>query len=176
VGKRSSFPKIPKDKYMTIDKRAVEALLPFLPAKVNFAEPCVGNWDLAIDLEFYGHNCVYASDIDGPEDHRKDALTLSSEDLKDADLIITNPPWSRPVLHAMIPTFAALKPTWLLFDADWFHTKQAASYVRDLCTDFVSVGRLVWIPGTRISGKDNVAWYRFATDKTKDYVDAYGRR
>lgn len=173
MGKRSSFPKIPKDQYQTIDKRAVEALLPFLPERVKFAEPCCGEGHLIADLEVLGnHRCVWASDIE----EGKDALTLSREELEKADIIITNPPWSRPILHAMIPAFVQLKPTWLLFDADWFHTKQAASYVRDLCTDFVSVGRLVWMPDTKISGKDNVAWYRFATDKTEDYVKSYGRQ
>jgi hypothetical protein len=29
------------------------------------------------------------------------------------------------------------------------------------CSDIVSVGRLRWIEGTIMSGKQNFAWYRF---------------
>ena len=29
------------------------------------------------------------------------------------------------------------------------------------CTDIVAVGRLRWIEGTTMSGKQNFAWYRF---------------
>jgi hypothetical protein len=39
---------------------------------------------------------------------------------------ITNPPWDRKILHRLIERFSAVGPTWLLFDADWMHTKQSA--------------------------------------------------
>ena len=41
-----------------------------------------------------------------------------------------------------------LAPTWLLFDADWAHTKQAAPYLRH-CSHIVSVGRVHWMAGTQ---------------------------
>ena len=30
------------------------------------------------------------------------------------------------------------------------------------CTDIVPIGRLKWEPGSKYTGKDNCAWYRFA--------------
>ena len=170
MGKRSEFKRIEKDAYQTIDKRAVASLLPFLKPSTRFAEPCVGEGKLKDDLTDHGHVCVYSSDIN----HGVNALDLTSQEVKDAYCIITNPPWSRHIMHPLIECMSALKPTWLLFDADWAHTKQSSLYVDKLCTDIVSVGRLIWIPGTTVSGKDNCAWYRFSVDKT-DTTRFHGR-
>jgi len=53
-----------------------------------------------------------------------------------------------------------LAPTWLLFDADWMHTKQAEEYL-SRCEKIISVGRLKWIADSDHAGKDNCAWYLF---------------
>jgi hypothetical protein len=164
LGKRSDFKRLDKDKYYTIDPRAVAALQPFLADREIFVEPCAGAGDLIDQLEALGHDCLYSCDIDpdGPKDMLcKDALTIDKFDVHFATSIITNPPWSRPILHQMIEHFVHLKPTWLLFDADWMHTAQAVPYLHYYCTDIVSVGRLKWIPGTTMQGKDNVCWYKF---------------
>ena len=75
-------------------------------------------------------------------------------------MIITNPPWERDPLHAMIKKFSAHAPTWLLFDADWMHTGQAAPFA-GLCKKIVSVGRVQWIEGSKSSGMENACWYLF---------------
>lgn len=77
-----------------------------------------------------------------------------------ADLYISNPPWTRALMHSLILHLSAQKPTWLLFDADWAHTQQAAPYM-PFCHTIISVGRLRWIPGSRHDGKDNCSWYLF---------------
>jgi hypothetical protein len=176
MGKRSDFPKIPKDFYRTIDPKAVEPLLPFLVPGSTYAEPCFGVGDLAWLLNDH-LTYVWASDINDSGQERlvvKDALTLTADDLQYSDMIITNPPWSRPILHKMIEHFAELKPTWLLFDADWMHTRQSATLLDRYCQSIVSVGRVRWIPGTTMSGKDNCAWYLFHKDKFGD-TNFYGR-
>lgn len=159
MGKRSSFDRIEKDFYRTIDPRAVEALNPHLRAGTRFAEPCVGAGDLMDALIEKGHECYWHSDI-ADEESPICALSLKSWHLHGADVIITNPPWSRPILHDLIMHLSGLKPAWLLFDADWAHTKQSAPYM-PMCAKIVSVGRLLWIPGTKMTGKDNCAWYLF---------------
>jgi len=177
LGKRSEFERIDKDFYRSIDPRIGAAIAPFLLLEAEemgdwgdaapclpYAEPCFGQGDLYNQLLALGHACNWASDISAEWGIERDALDLTAEDLMDCAVIITNPPWSRPVLHQMITHFSSLKPTWLLFDADWMHTKQSIPYM-DLCTDIVSVGRLKWIPDTNMSGKDNCAWYRFDKDK-----------
>lgn len=165
MGKRSNFERIEKDFYRTIDPRAVAALLPHLKPGTRFAEPCSGAGDLMLSLIDAGHECWWHSDI-SDESMPIDALSLQSWHLNGCDCIITNPPWSRPILHKMIEHFTEIAPyTWLLFDADWAHTKQSAPYMK-WCTDIVSVGRLIWIPGTTTSGKDNCSWYRFSKDKS----------
>lgn len=159
MGKRSEFDRIEKDFYRTIDKRAVEALAPHLATETRFCEPCAGAGDLLDQLTALGHICARARDIAPQREdiEQKDALTTLTGNI---DCFITNPPWSRHVLHPMIEFLSAQHPTWLLFDADWMHTRQSVPYMQ-WCKRIVSVGRLIWIPGTAMSGKDNVAWYLF---------------
>ena len=159
MGKRSNFERIDKDFYPTIDPRAVQPLQRYtngLIYNIKYYEPCVGAGHLRNLLDSIGFECVGGSDILTGTD----ALTLKAEDLNGADLIITNPPWSRPLLHPLIAHFSSMKPTLLLFDADWMHTKQARPYMR-YCHSITSVGRLTWIEGTKMTGKDNCAWYYF---------------
>lgn len=142
------------DDYPTIDGRAVRALAPFIAGLSTFAEPCCGELHLVRFLEDRGLRCSYAGDIKTGED----ALVIS--DFGDADAIITNPPWTRSILHEMIVHFQRIAPTWLLFDADWAHTRQAVPFM-DQCSHIVAIGRLKWIPDSKFTGKDNCAWYRF---------------
>jgi hypothetical protein len=155
MGKRSNFERRERDFYPTPAK-AVEPLIPFLRGAgvKTFAEPCAGDGDLVRHLEGSGLRCIYAGDIcDG-----QDALALA--DYGNADVIVSNPPWSRDPMHKLIAHFQNIGPTWLLLDADWAHTKQAAPFLPH-CTDIVAVGRVKWIEGSKHTGKDNCAWHRF---------------
>ena len=72
----------------------------------------------------------------------------------------------------MIEHFSNLIPTWLLFDADWMHTKQSRPYLQYL-HKVVSVGRIKWFGNT--TGKDNCVWYLF--DRTnKKPTEFHGRK
>ena len=159
MGKRSDFARRPMDDYPTIDPRAVRVLAPHIEGLSAFAEPCCGDMDLVRDLEAIGLRCSYAGDIKTGEN----ALLIS--EFGDCDVIISNPPWTREILHPMIRHFQSIAPTWLLFDADWAYTKQSAPYL-DQCSHIVAVGRLKWIPGTKQTGKDNCSWYRFHAQHT----------
>ena len=150
MGKRSDFSRIPKDAYMTTDPRAVQPLLEFLGRPVSYYEPCYGNGDLIKLL--YPHICV------GYSDDEKDARTTKYK--TDAIMFITNPPWSRKLLHPIIENLRNQLPTWLLFDSAWMFTAQSASYMK-YCKVVIPVGRLRWIPGTNMDGKDDCAWYLF---------------
>lgn len=154
MGKRSTFARRPMDEYQTIDPKAVRVLMPFLFGVETFAEPCCGDCHLIEPLQARGLRCVYSGDIWMGYD------ALQQPHFEHADAIITNPPWTREILHPMILHFQRFAPTWLLFDADWAHTKQAAPFLPQ-CSHIVSVGRLKWIPDTKQTGKDNCAWYRF---------------
>jgi len=164
MGKRSEFARRPMDAYQTIDPKAVERLRPYLRGVRFYAEPCRGEGRLERQLNNAGLVCLWSSDI-ADIDPSIDALSLTAEDLGAVDAIITNPPWSRPILHRMILHFQKIAPTWLLFDADWAHTGQAAPYLSQ-CSHIVSVGRLKWIEGTKQTGKDNCAWYHFDANHT----------
>jgi hypothetical protein len=153
MGKRSNFERIPRDYYPT-PYAAVPPLIPFLRGVRTFAEPCCGDGALVRHLESFGLRCVYAGDIaDG-----QDALALDT--YGHADVIITNPPYTRPAMHALIAHFQRIAPTWLLIDYDWAATRQAAPFMFH-CSDFVVLPRLKWFEGSKNTGKDNHAWYKF---------------
>lgn len=164
MGKRTDFKRIPKDKYYTKDPGPVRRLQAHLPAGLRFVEPCAGAGDLIKSMVGYGHECVYACDIAPGHKTiiRRNALTLDRDWRKDvaAKMFVSNPPWTRPILHDLIDHLSSILPTWLLIDADWMHTGQAAPYV-DRCAHVVSVGRVRWIPGTTKKGYENTAWFYF---------------
>ncbi len=159
MGKRSDFERKPRDFYPT-PYEAVIPLLPFLKPTDRFIEPCAGDGRLVRHLEKHGLTCVYACDIEPQAEgiEQRDVLFFDKP-LPPCDVIITNPPWSRDVLHPMIERFSAHAPTFLLFDAGWMHTGQATPY-RHLCKKIISIGRVSW-EGNGVSGMDDSCWYLF---------------
>lgn len=169
MGKRSSFERRERDFYPT-PEAAAWPLISHLPRNASFIEPCAGDGALVGHLAAAGFNCMYALDIEPKMDGiiMADAMSSVIQPWQ-ADLIITNPPWSRDVLHPMIRHFSAILPTWLLFDADWMHTRQSAEFM-PLLRKVVSVGRVKWIPDSKMTGKDNAAWYLFDASSQGDTV------
>lgn len=158
MGKRSDFERVPRDFYPT-PYEAVLPLLPHLPEGLWYAEPCAGDGSLIDHLSRHGHTCETAYDIEPRRSDvvQGDAITGSQGF---AHAFITNPPWDRKLLHPIISSLASQAPTWLLFDADWMHTRQSAPFM-PLLRKIVSVGRVKWIPDSKMTGKDNCAWYLF---------------
>lgn len=166
MGKRSSFKRRKNDLYRT-PWGPVPVLAPHLPARFRFVEPCAANGRLVDFLARIGGTCAGAVDINparGDVMHG-DALTWSPtiRPGRPLDFIITNPPWTRELLHQLILRWAEMCPTWLLFDADWCHTMQARPYLRHW-RKIVSVGRVKWIEGSKHTGKDNCAWHLFTAE------------
>ncbi|MEP2841513.1 hypothetical protein [Roseibium sp.] len=180
MGKRSSFGRVAKDFYLTIDPRAVPPVIPFLKAEGirSFIDPCWG-WGHSVGpLTRAGLTCLGRYDIapgtsikvdpdlPGQQGHviQRDGRDLSFADLNGADAIITNPPWSRDLLNQLIERWSPMVPTWLLFGAGWKHgTTEVPDLIHAHCTDFVPVPRLKWMPGTKDTATDDCGWYRFHT-------------
>ena len=156
MGKRSNFLRRKNDDYPS-PHTVVKPLLPFLDPETMFMEPCAGEGLLIHWLEREGHICV------GAWDKEVDART-NQYGLRPDVCFITNPPWTRELLHPIIDNLRTQAPTWLLFDADWMHTKQAAPYL-PFCALIISVGRVKWIPDSPYVGKDNCCWYLFGTEQ-----------
>lgn len=160
--KRCSRFKRSKGDFYATPEKAVLPLLPHLEQGSMFLELCAGDGALIDALEKHGMSCLAAFDIDPKRDDINVGDILSAAGPytdNSADYYITNPPWTRSIMHPIIETLSAIKPTWLLYDADWMHTIQATSYLK-LCHKIVSVGRVSWM-GNGISGMDNAAWYLF---------------
>lgn len=174
MGKRSDFEKRKNDTYDT-PLKAVDPLIPFLSNYKDFSEPCAGAYDLVKHLTSYGYKNVWASDIAprNPNILPCDALSVP----RTCSQIITNPPWTRELLHPMIEHFITVADyVWLLFDADWMHTTQnnmarrtgckTVSELLEHCHLIVSIGRVKWIEGSKHTGKDNCCWYLFKPEKS----------
>lgn len=165
MGKRSSFPRMKNDAYDTPEK-PVRALLPHLLPGTRFVEPCAGRGDLILHLEAAGHACVASIDI-APRCIEGGRIIGQGDAAKHqfhpygAMCFITNPPWTRELLHPIIRNLSEQLPTWLLFDADWPHNVTTPRDLYDRCERVVPAGRVKWIPDSKHSGVDNTAWYRF---------------
>lgn len=164
MGKRSDFERVPRDFYPT-PLEAVKPIFTHLAPKTRFIEPCAGDGALIRHLEGAEHECIHCSDIEPRQpvlavrDATKDRFYALDS------IFITNPPWDRKLLHPIIENLSDQAPTWLLFDADWMHTRQSAPFMPRL-RKIVSVGRVKWIPDSKMTGKDNCCWYLF--DKPSD--------
>ncbi len=165
MGKRSSFERRERDFYPT-PREAVLPLLPHLCERTQFIEPCAGDGQLIKHLQAAGHVCLGAYDIEPRAESigRADAVAFTIDPKTyPAAIFITNPPWERSELHLIIERLSSLRPTWLLFDADWIHTRQSTQYI-PLLRKIVSVGRVKWIEDSPFTGKDNCAWHLFDAD------------
>ena len=160
MGKRSDFERRKNDAYQT-PSYAILPLLPHLRGVQTFAEPCCGEGKLLRFLCEQGLECTWWGDIETGQDALTDEGILGER----FDAIITNPPWTRELLHPLILRWQSIAPTWLLFDADWVHTRQAVPFI-DQCSHIVSVGRVKWIDDSPFAGKDNAAWHRFHIQHT----------
>ena len=175
MGKRSSFERVERDFYPT-PLAAVVPLMAHLPESFTFAEPCAGDARLAFHLYSLSNtngNPTMLSDIE-PRDGGVEKMDVFDFIVPpNTDYIITNPPWNRKILHPLIEHLSNMAPTWLLFDADWMHTKQSAPFMGRL-HKIVSVGRVQWIEDSKSTGKDNSCWYLFDA-KYNGETEFYGR-
>lgn len=175
MGKRSNFERIERDFYPT-PYEAVIPLLPHLNDGIIAWEPCAGDGSLMRHLDYGMESKILFSgaiDIEPQSPDVEYGDGLIGNPPANTTHIITNTPWDRKILHPMIERFSAMHPTWLLFDADWMHTKQSSQYMK-WCRKIVSVGRVKWIPDSKMTGKDNCAWYLFDKGSLGETV-FYGR-
>lgn len=158
MGKRSSFERIERDQYDT-PPEAVAPLLRHLEPHTRYIEPSAGRGALVKALEAAEHECVSAWDIEprGSGIVQRDMLSMLASDIGDAKMVIANTPWKRKLMHQAIVTFRlAGIPAWLLIDANWAFTQQAAPYL-PYCSRIVVIGRVCWFPDTETTGKDDAA-------------------
>ena len=173
MGKRSDFQRRDRDFYPTPEE-ALLTLLNHIENYFTFIEPCAGNGQLTTLLMKYKDcHCWLQSDIE-PQDssvEKRNVLDIFAK----PEYYITNPPWERKLLHQIIEHLSDLAPTWLLFDADWIHTKQSQPYQSRL-KKIVSVGRVKWIPDSKMTGKDNCSWYLFDKNNMQETVIVGNKR
>ena len=148
-----------KNEFYPTPIEAVDLAIPLMDKTLSWWEPCAGDGRLIDHLEKHGGTCTQAYDVEPRNDRviERDAMLLKQVN---TPFFITNPPWDRKILHPLIEHLTSMAPTWLLFDADWIHTKQSIPYLPKL-KKVVSIGRVKWIEGSKSVGKDNCCWYLF---------------
>ena len=159
MGKRSNFDRVPRDYYPT----PLEAVLPLLKHLLNTffsLNPAQETADLSRTLKHTPRPAPYLMTDIEPRIEYVGECDVFDLEIQGCDMAITNPPWNRNILHPLIVHLSNQVPTWLLFDADWIHTKQSADFGSRL-TKIVSVGRVKWIEDSKHKGKDNACWYLF---------------
>lgn len=161
MGKRSDHKRIERDFYPT-PYDAVIPLLPHLEKGISFYEPFAGNGALVRHLSDT-LRCSGMSDIEPLANGIEKINAFDVYVDYDTDLIVSNCPWERLILHKTINHFRVQRPTILLFDADWMHTSQAAEYLQ-YCSQIISVGRVSWLDNGK-AGMENACWYRFEGHK-----------
>ncbi len=185
MGKRSNFDRKSKDFYET----PVEAIAPLakhIKFGARYIDPCYGGGNITRHLYAVADwaECVGRYEL-FPENYKQDCGIITADATSHiymnnrSNMFITNPPWDRSkkngeTLHKIINNLAGQKPTWLLFDADWMHTIQAAEYMK-YCVKVVSIGRVKWFEDSKFSGKDNVCWYLFDKNKAGCKTQFIGR-
>ena len=167
MGKRSEFEKLPKDYYPTPED-AFKPVAKLFDKGVIFCEPCAGDGRLAAHVERWveGSLCAFMMDIEpqGPHILKGDSTLLNSEHVDNCDVIITNPPYTWSVLSPMLDRWIPMLPTALLLPADFMHNKRFHKYLRH-CAYIKSIGRVKWIEDSKMSGKDNYAWFFFTPEE-----------
>ena len=158
--KQSNFERVDKDFYGTIDPACVVPTFLNQIRGARYAEPCYGNGDLE-DLLMDAAECVWRSDVRETVGSSLvlDAKKLTGADLRQAEVIITNPPYQWDMLKPLLDHLPTLKPTWFLLPADYMHNVRMGPYMK-CCEQVIAVGRLYWQPN-KVKGVSNFAWYLF---------------
>lgn len=175
MSKRSDFEKNPRDYYRTFDRRAGDALAPFIQDVKYFAEPFCGAGDLTHQLqENHGKICMWKSDLEPQPDLSygvnckvMDFRDVWHEQIQFCEVMITNPPFTREVFHDAIEHFTGILniDCWWLMSSDWLFNKGSAKMIDKYVTDVVAIGRMKWIPNSKMSGKDNMIWLKTSIEK-----------
>ena len=164
MGKRSNFARKALDTYDT-PNAAVAPLLPHLPPKTRFIDPCAGAGDLVEHLIDAGHVFNAGYDLQPRADYIRQAIfwppTVAPSRPKTSTLHHQSCRGSGSAFASDDrPLRSFDRPPGLLIDANWMFTAQAEPFLR-YCSKIVTVGRVRWIPGSTMTGKDDCAWFLF---------------
>lgn len=156
---------------------AVAPLVPLLPLRARYGEPCAGDGALIGHLSqlWPGGACTLASDIEpqGAGIRALDVADITPELAVDVDLFISNPPWPKtgqrgdPAI-SIIRHLAEIAPVWMLLPWD-FAANDYFRSVRPMCSEILPIGRVSWL-GNGTPGKDNCAWFAFDARNRRETV------
>lgn len=163
-----AFERSPRDLYETVDPRAVAALLPYVDKSMPFVEPCAGAGALTDQLLAAGMACAGELDIQPLRPHIA-MLDARAVRLNAGEQVITNPPFTRKLMHEIMLHCARQVPSWFLVEADWLFTQQATPILTKHGAQAVAIGRLKWFreDDPRQKGNDpmdNMAWLQLVPE------------
>ena len=179
MGNYSNFARSPFDKYSTPWDGAPDAGA-MAAADSRVAEVAAGDGTLVGHLTRLGHRVVYAGDLypKAEDIAERDALTLTVADLIDADLIVTNLPFTHGLFEPLARHLITLRPLWTPQRLAWTATKQAHLLLRH-CRMIIACPRVQWIENSEFtSGKEDWCWLLFeaAHESGPVFIPNSGRR
>lgn len=176
MGKRSDgFEKSPRGFYPT-PWDAFEPIIPHLPPGAGVVDPCAGDGQLCHHMTRAGMMVSRFGAFDIAPRHelvqKKDARRLTTADLGNATLFVTNPPWPLPSMNgeptlSILLHLSSLRPTWALLPSDFMFNLYAGP-IMVRCRAVLPIGRVKWIPGSEHLGKENCAWFLFGAGAPPD--------
>lgn len=172
------FKRNERDLYATPPEPVLK-LLPHLAGARTFAEPMCGDGAMVRTLEENELQCRFMLDLNPHGDmafraREGNALDSTEGDYEGCDLIVTNPPWPRPMANGaptvqIIRRLMRFKPSWFLLSADFMHNAYFLP-LAPFCGKIVSVGRVSWLNNS-VGGFDNASWYLFYSDPSQSPND-----
>lgn len=149
-------------------REAVVPLLPFLPAGVEYGEPCAGDGQMIRNLTelLPSSVCGWASDLEPQAEgiFKIDALDIKKSDMSQVEMFITNLPFPKtgqkgdPAI-SLILHLTTIRPLWTVLPFA-FAANDYFRRVAPICAEILPIGRVSWL-GNGIPGKDDICWARF---------------
>lgn len=148
----------------------IEPLLPLLPKRTRFIEPCAGDYSLAGYLEQHGHECVFASDLE-PRHEEVCVRDAGKHDFRSiqADMVITNFPYRKQLLKPILENLIPQIDIWMVIYSSWLDTLWAAKFMEHAAIE-LPIGRARWPLGVEVTdpggaGKRDFSWVLFTPTK-----------
>ena len=147
---------------------AVAPLVPLLPLRARYGEPCAGDGRLVEHIErlLPTADCVWMSDIEpqAPGICKRDALELDADSMPALSMFITNLPWPTtgkkgdPAI-GLIRHLTSIAPLWTILPF-CFAANEYFRRVAPMCAEILPIGRVSWLENGK-PGKDDSAWFLF---------------
>lgn len=159
MSKRTSvdYSTVSEKNFWNTPLKAALPLIRALPPFTEYDEPCAGAGRLVAHMAQGGHRCVLASDI---RPKAGGIWMTSALDLPVTRTIVTNPPFTWPLLQPLLDHWIGKTDVWLLLPWDMVCNIYMAPYSIHI-DRILPLGRVSWMDNGK-GGFENYGWFHFS--------------